>query len=96
MRHDATSMDESRSRVELRALLMEHWDPIGVKGHPDAWDEYDSYLDDLLRRLSEGADVDAVASYLAAVETGQMELPALPTERRDIGERVVAWYGQAT
>ena len=27
----------------IRRLLMEEWDPIGVKGIPEAADEYDSY-----------------------------------------------------
>lgn len=83
---------ESRRRAELRELLMEHWDPIRVKDEPEAWDEYDRYVDALLARLADGADVDAVASYLGEVEAGQMELTSGPVECRDVGERVIAWY----
>jgi len=40
-----------KGQRELRALLMEEWDPIGVSGVAEAADEYDSYLLQLARRL---------------------------------------------
>jgi hypothetical protein len=53
---------------ELRCILMTAWDPIGVGDAPEAWDEYDSYVGGVGRRLLEAADPDraaeAVAGYL--------------------------------
>jgi hypothetical protein len=46
---------------ELRMLLMTYWDPIGVKGIPEASDEYDSYLGPLAKKLREGADACGVS-----------------------------------
>jgi hypothetical protein len=83
---------ESRGEQGLRALLMEHWDPIGVAGVPEARDEYDEYLGPLASKLREGADARAVAEYLAGVERRQMELPASIDQRLGIGELVVDWY----
>jgi hypothetical protein len=80
--------------VELQALLMAHWDPIGVQDEPDASDEYDSYVNPLLRRLDDGADADSVAEYLAEIESRRMGLPALPEDRFDVAERIVIWYRQ--
>lgn len=88
-------MGEARSRVELRELLMQHWDPIRVKDEPEAWGEYDRYVDALLSRLAEGADADAIGSYLGTVEAKEMELATVPAERRDVGEMVVSWYRQS-
>jgi hypothetical protein len=31
-------------RRNIRRVLMERWDPIGVNGIPEAQDEYDSYI----------------------------------------------------
>lgn len=39
---------------ELRALLMDHWDPIGVAEVPEAADEYDTYVGHIGRMLREG------------------------------------------
>lgn len=39
---------------DLRRILMEEWDPIGVRGVPEAADEYDSYLPQIGSRLHDG------------------------------------------
>lgn len=59
---------------ELRRILMEEWDPIGVADIPEAADEYDSYLGQIARRLREGASADEVAAFLHEVETVTMGL----------------------
>jgi hypothetical protein len=56
---------------------MTEWDPIGVadlleEGEPWGRDEYDGYLGRLGRMLRQGANADAIASYLARVRTGPM------------------------
>ena len=76
----------------LRMLLMAYWDPIGVSGIAEASDEYDSYLGPLAERLREGADARAVCAYLAEIQTQRMELPVMPDQLADVGERVVDWY----
>jgi hypothetical protein len=71
---------------------MEHWDPIGVNGIPEARDEYDGYLGPLVNRLDDGADARAVAEYLANVQTDRMGLPARADQLHDVASRLVAWY----
>ena len=83
---------KSRGSSELRALLMEHWDPIGVDGIPEARDEYDGYLGPLVNRLHDGADAQTVAEYLASVQTERMGLPVTADQLHDVASRVVAWY----
>jgi hypothetical protein len=57
---------------ELRQLLMEEWDPIHARGVPEAADEYDGYLHQIVSRLREGAKAEDVAAYLTNVEEVQM------------------------
>ena len=59
---------------ELRRLLMDGWDPIGVRDIPEASDEYDSYLGPIASRLRKGATADELAAYLTEVEEVQMGL----------------------
>jgi hypothetical protein len=59
---------EDRGERELRCILMTAWDPVGVGDVPEAWDEYNSYIDGVAQRLREGRDDDEgvkrVAGYL--------------------------------
>jgi hypothetical protein len=59
---------------------------------PEARDEYDGYLGPLVNRLHDGANAQAVAEYLAGVQTEQMGLPATADQLHDVANRVVAWY----
>jgi len=44
--------EESRAiRRQIRRVLMEAWDPIGVSDIPEAADEYDSYIRDFYEVL---------------------------------------------
>src|SRR5205814_5064962 len=58
--------NEERTRQlqrELRARLME-WDPIGVAGADEAWDEYDCLLSPIMHMLHEGASRDRLCTRL--------------------------------
>lgn len=64
---------ENRQRV--RAVLMEHWDPIGVRGIEEASDEYDRYVGEVYvmlmdHRASEGE----IEQYLYDTTTDYMGL----------------------
>ena len=84
-----------RGGRELRSLLMEEWDPIGVAGFPEAGDEYDSYLGPIGHMLRQGASVDEVRAYLWTVRTDSMGLdnwPRMDERERETAARVVEWY----
>jgi hypothetical protein len=80
---------------DLRSLLMDCWDPIGVTETPEAKDEYDGYAGQLGTMLRNGADARAVAEYLSEVQTDRMGLPASSDELGDVGDRVTTWYAAA-
>ena len=56
----------------LKRLLWEEWDPIGINGEPIAQDEYDNYAEEVDRRLERGASVDEIAAYLKSVQRDRM------------------------
>ncbi len=80
---------------ELRQILMDEWDPIGVADFPEAADEYDSYLGQIARRLREGASADEIAAFLHEVETVTMGLGS-STEARSrndaLAVRLREWH----
>ena len=68
--------ESRRIRADIRYVLMQVWDPIGVKDEPNAQDEYDSYLGSVYELLVGGASDDRIAEYLLSIVTDRMELPA--------------------
>jgi hypothetical protein len=65
---------------EIRTILLNDWDPIDVGDNPNLSDEYDAYLPDLTKLVTDGASGDEIAEYLKTVEE-TLGLK-LPTERR--------------
>ena len=63
-----------KARSEIRRVLLEVWDPIGVRDVPQAQDEYDSYVGGIYRLLAEKAPDEKIVDYLYWVETDQMGL----------------------
>ncbi len=76
---------------ELKGLLLNDWDPIGVAGIPEAVDEYDSYALHLHGMLAAGTTAEAVAEYLNWVVTARMELTG-NLAHDEIAKRAIAIY----
>ena len=53
----------------LKRLLWEEWDPIGVNDMPDAEGEYDSYALQVFQMLNQGKNKADMLAYLEWVET---------------------------
>jgi hypothetical protein len=80
---------------ELRRLLMERWDPIGVKDAPEAASEYDGYLAGVMQLLRSGASGEAIAEHLSQVEQERMGFRTTATQLQPVGERIVFWYADS-
>jgi hypothetical protein len=59
---------------KVQRILMEKWDPIGVRGIPEARSEYDSYIIPLYSLLRKRASEREVIDYLNKIETECMGL----------------------
>jgi len=79
--------ESRRIRVDIRHVLMQVWDPIGVKDEPNAQDEYDGYLGNVYELLVAGASDERIAEYLCWIVNERMELLA---KREDMAETVAA------
>jgi hypothetical protein len=66
--------ESRRIRSEIRRVLLDYWDPIGVRGEPKAQDEYDSYLGGICELLVSGASDEEIANHLRGVIEERMEL----------------------
>jgi hypothetical protein len=91
MRTPAPKIDkaESRSiRVQIRHVLLEVWDPIGVKDEPNAQNEYDGYIGGLYELLGSQAADSELAKYLYWIAHDRMGFDA--AQIRDMEETVQA------
>lgn len=58
----------------IRRILWERWDPIGVNDTAEAFGEYDAYAPHISSLLLQGATDDEIARYLRGIETESMSL----------------------
>jgi hypothetical protein len=58
----------------IKKILMEDWDPIGVKDEPNAQSEYDRYAMQVLGLLYQKASNDDLVDYLNAIVANHMGL----------------------
>jgi hypothetical protein len=82
--------DELREPVwiGIRAILMEHWDPIGVNGEPFATNEYDNYIPKIKALLREKAPVKVIVDFLDSVATERMGFTSQRELARPAAERL--------
>jgi hypothetical protein len=59
---------------QVKEVLWEDWDPIGVNGFSGAEDEYDSYAEEILSIARQTHSANAVAEHLVAIEYERMGL----------------------
>jgi len=75
--------ESKRIQLEIRRVLLEVWDPIGIQNVPNARDEYDSYLSGVFSLLASGASDDELATHLHHIVTETMGLSAPREAMRD-------------
>jgi uncharacterized protein (DUF2236 family) len=71
---------------------MAEWDPIGVRGVPQARDEYDSYLGLVADRLRTGASAERIADLLAEIRTETIGMPPAAIADMRTARMLLAWY----
>jgi hypothetical protein len=61
--------------AQVRRILLEDWDPLGVGGMPGLADEYDFVLGPAVSGLATARDQDAVIGLLSELERDYLCLP---------------------
>lgn len=82
-----TDLSSERGRLVMQAIrdvLMQHWDPIGVSGIPEAPDEYDRYIGPVYRILAGTRSEEELVEFLFRSETRTMGL--IPPSREALCE----------
>jgi hypothetical protein len=85
-----------RGDGELRRLLLEEWDPIGIaKLSDEGADEYEHYAGVIARRLRAGASDEEIAAVLEGFRSDMGLEPSgeLPLE---VARRIRDWYRRST
>jgi len=66
--------ESRRIRAEIRRVLLEVWDPIGIKDEPNAQTEYDGYLGQVYELLVGGATDSEITERLLYIVQERMGL----------------------
>jgi hypothetical protein len=61
-------MPFDRLRANVRQLLLQDWDPVGIRDVAAAQDEYDLYVDPIARIVERGESEEAITKYLLELE----------------------------
>src|SRR5579862_4883310 len=92
--HCVDEKERSREvRNAIRNILMQKWDPVGVKDVPEAADEDDPYIGDIYDLLKHGVSNEELSKHLVKIETERMGLsdangkPLLPEVVREVAIR---------
>jgi len=72
-------MNPAEFRNEIRRVLLNVWDPIGVGDIPECSDEYDCCLGDVYSLLTNGSGDDKIVDYLWKMANDHMGL-SIPKE----------------
>ena len=75
---------QSRSlRTKIRRVLLDVWDPIGIKDEPNAQDEYDGYIGSIYDLVLKQATESEMIDYLLWAARDNMGLDATREDMRE-------------
>jgi hypothetical protein len=94
MAHGRNKYQSRENRARVRQILLHDWDPIGIRGVPEASDEYGSYADKVyVMLMDERATADMIATYLFEMAAEYMGLghdQRLAEDSKSVAETLVA------
>ena len=82
--------------VEIERVLLQEWDPIGVRDLAAASNEYDSYAFEIYACLQGATPPSAVelSSYLAGVQSERMGLPCTSELNDSVAASILRLIGR--
>jgi hypothetical protein len=87
----SSAIERARTLHEkIKTVLMQDWDPIGVKEIPEAQDEYDSYVPAIYSMLISRKPLHEVLEYLLWLEGEHMGLKVDRQRAQFIAEKLVS------
>lgn len=79
-----------KANEEVKNILMNDWDPIGVKNNPNAKAEYDQYALRIVGMLYNGTTQDSLTDYLESIVTEDLGLSPNKSLSIDISKKLLA------
>jgi hypothetical protein len=73
--HNHQPQDPAGPRDAIRRILLNEWDPIGIRDTAECQDEYDRYIGGIYRLLARGATDLEIVDHLYQIESQQMLWP---------------------
>jgi hypothetical protein len=88
---ESSSKYEKELYTRVGEVLHYIWDPIGVRGYPEARNEYDPYVPQVYSLLQGGATAEQIAICLDKVATERMALN--PNRERSLmaAQKLLDW-----
>ncbi len=74
----------------VKTILLKDWDPIGVSDIPEAFDEYDSYVDGICNLIRESADSHKIRQHLSQIKSVSMGLSTPNPQIDEVVGKLVA------
>lgn len=74
----------------IKAVLLEDWDPIGIRAISEAQDEYDGYVPTIYSMLISRKPLSEVYEYLLWLEGEHMRLSVDRQKTRHVAEKLVS------
>ena len=71
--------DRAALEAEIGALLLEQWDPSGMRGQPGTPAGYPTYAHEVYNLLARGASDTQIGRRLHQAETNELQHPELAT-----------------
>lgn len=65
-------MKDNKIISEIRSVLLNDWDPIGIGDNPNLYDEYDSYIGPILNILIQKLPNEKIIALLKEIEKTEM------------------------
>jgi hypothetical protein len=94
MAHGRNKCQSRENRARVRRILLQEWDPIGIRDAPEASDEYDRYADRAyVMLMDDRATAEAIAAYLYQIASEHMGLGQqlrLAEDSKDVAQVLVA------
>ena len=74
----------------VKAILMDHWDPVGIRNVPKAKRQYDPFVAPILREVIAGAPAATIAERQFSFETEAMKLGGDRDRALYVAEKLLA------
>lgn len=78
-----------KTEKQVKDILMNDWDPIGIKNNPNAKAEYDEYALRIVGMLYSGSNENKIVEYLNMVVAQDLGLPVNDVISKMVSKKLI-------